>query len=690
MKKDNKKKKKKKIKSNFGFKKLLILLIIVIAIVVGLYFFLTAEDEESKLSLIEKQWIEKNKDTLINIEIPNNLSVIGSNGEGLLFEFLNKVEEETELSFNKISYNYPENTDSNKNNYSLLVLKNSDTLNKNDILVIEDNFVLVGKENKLIEDITSLSGTTIGVLDSDKTTFNNNYKNININFRGFSSIENLFKAMNEKIIDYIVVPRYAALDNIVKNNYYIKYEFNNLSNKIVFRFTENERLNKILSKYLEDWKEKDLRNDLEKSLMNFYEENSKITDIEKNNLVRKVYTYGYVKGTSYNEKKNDKLYGLAGEYINTLMNMANMEFKIVEYSNKEKLIEDIKNNKVDIAFIDFDFNNENVLKTEQPFLSNMVVLSKNIENINDKNGLTNRKLYLYKENFLYSYIKNNINGYTKLIKNINTNINDGLLVLDEIEYNNYSINSKLTDYKQVFIDTYSSNYHYVITNNNETLYNLFDFILNNTSYNEYKNMSIKNLNNTYNNENNFKYIYTIIVAIILIPIILLVLVITITKSSSKLKFNKKENVLKYNDMLTSLKNRNYLNEKMEEWDELEVYPRTVIIADLNNLKYVNDNYGTEEGNNLIKKAAAVLINTQLEKSEIVRTDGNEFLIFLVGYNKNQVNAYKSKLAKEFEKLPYSFGAAIGSSMIEDEIKTVEDAINEASIDMRKDKEENYR
>lgn len=690
MKKDNKKKKKKKIKSNFGFKKLLILLIIVIAIVVGLYFFLTAEDEESKLSLIEKQWIEKNKDTLINIEIPNNLSVIGSNGEGLLFEFLNKVEEETELSFNKISYNYPENTDSNKNNYSLLVLKNSDTLNKNDILVIEDNFVLVGKENKLIEDIASLSGTTIGVLDSDKTTINNNYKNININFRGFSSIENLFKAMNEKIIDYIVVPRYAALDNIVKNNYYIKYEFNNLSNKIVFRFTENERLNKILSKYLEDWKEKDLRNDLEKSLMNFYEENSKITDIEKNNLVRKVYTYGYVKGTSYNEKKNDKLYGLAGEYINTLMNMANMEFKIVEYSNKEKLIEDIKNNKVDIAFIDFDFNNENVLKTEQPFLSNMVVLSKNIENINDKNGLTNRKLYLYKENFLYSYIKNNINGYTKLIKNINTNINDGLLVLDEIEYNNYSINSKLTDYKQVFIDTYSSNYHYVITNNNETLYNLFNFILNNTSYNEYKNMSIKNLNNTYNNENNFKYIYTIIVAIILIPIVLLVLVITITKSSSKLKFNKKENVLKYNDMLTSLKNRNYLNEKMEEWDELEVYPRTVIIADLNNLKYVNDNYGTEEGNNLIKKAAAVLINTQLEKSEIVRTDGNEFLIFLVGYNKNQVNAYKSKLAKEFEKLPYSFGAAIGSSMIEDEIKTVEDAINEASIDMRKDKEENYR
>ena len=45
--------------------------------------------------------------------------------------------------------------------------------------------------------------------------------------------------------------------------------------------------------------------------------------------------------------------------------------------------------------------------------------------------------------------------------------------------------------------------------------------------------------------------------------------------------------------------------------------------------------------------------------------------------------------KEFEKLPYNFGAAIGYSMIEDEIKTIDDAINEATIDMRKDKE-NYK
>ena len=63
---------------------------------------------------------------------------------------------------------------------------------------------------------------------------------------------------------------------------------------------------------------------------------------------------------------------------------------------------------------------------------------------------------------------------------------------------------------------------------------------------------------------------------------------------------------------------------------------------------------------------------------------------MLGYSKTQINAYLSKLSKEFEKLPYGFGAAIGYSMINDEITTIDDAINEATIEMRMDKEKNYR
>ena len=84
-------------------------------------------------------------------------------------------------------------------------------------------------------------------------------------------------------------------------------------------------------------------------------------------------------------------------------------------------------------------------------------------------------------------------------------------------------------------------------------------------------------------------------------------------------------------------------------------------------------------------ASNILINTQLENTDIIRTDGNEFLVYMVGYDDKKVIAYIRKLYKELQQLPHEFGAALGYSMIEDDIKTIDDAINEATLDMRKNK-----
>ena len=69
----------------------------------------------------------------------------------------------------------------------------------------------------------------------------------------------------------------------------------------------------------------------------------------------------------------------------------------------------------------------------------------------------------------------------------------------------------------------------------------------------------------------------------------------------------------------------------------------------------------------------------------MRTDGNEFVIYLVGYNQKQITNYIHKLNKEIKKLPYDFGAEFGYSVIDDDIKTIEDAMNEAVEDMKKQK-----
>lgn len=108
-----------------------------------------------------------------------------------------------------------------------------------------------------------------------------------------------------------------------------------------------------------------------------------------------------------------------------------------------------------------------------------------------------------------------------------------------------------------------------------------------------------------------------------------------------------------------------------------------MVIDLNKIQEINDLYGYNEGDKQIKALANILVKTQLDNSEIMRTDGNEFVIYLVGYSQKQVSNYIFKLNKEIKKLPYEFGAEFGFSMIQDDIKTIEDALNEAVEDMKK-------
>ena len=76
----------------------------------------------------------------------------------------------------------------------------------------------------------------------------------------------------------------------------------------------------------------------------------------------------------------------------------------------------------------------------------------------------------------------------------------------------------------------------------------------------------------------------------------------------------------------------------------------------------------------------------MENTDIVRTDGNEFLIYMVGYDEKKVQDFTRNINKSLKEIPHGFGATIGYSMITDDIKTIDDAINEATLSMRQAKE----
>lgn len=680
--------KRKKTKIGNIILKVLIGLLILGILGIGVYYFLTAEDEDNNLTLLEKQWIESNKSVLIDIDIPNDTYIYGYSGEGVLFNFLEYVKSETGLEFNKKPYNYQ--TENTFEGLSIVLLNPDDVINQDDIIIFEDNYVLLGKEEEYLNDLEVINGTTIGILEADSNYIKSFFATKNLTYKTYNNISNLLNELNDGKVSYAIIPRYIYLNEIIDENVFVKYVISNLSNKYVLRLGSNEKLNNVMIKLLENYKSSKLRLDYEKNLFDFYSQKYELTEISKSTLVSRIYKYGYVKNTSYNVLNNDKLYGVAGEYLNSIINMTDMEFDYIAYDNISELKKALDAGKLDLAFIDGTYDNDNYLQTVSSFNEEFTALSSIYQDINNKYGLTNNKIYLKNDSSLYDYIATNINSSIKIVENYESKISDdGIILLDKTDYL-YLKDNKLKNYKYLFTDNYNGNKRFVVKQSDDVLYNLLNFTLNNTNSLEYEMLAINNLLEIQESVGNFKGIYMIVVAIILCPIIIVFLGILIMKNSKNLKITKKENILKYNDMLTNLKNRNYLNDNIEKWDNTKVYPRTIVIIDLNNLKYVNDNYGHEAGNDLIKKAAAILINTQLEKSDIIRTDGNEFLIYLLGYSKTQITAYLSKLSKEFEKLPYGFGAAIGYSMINDEITTIDDAINEATIEMRMDKEKNYR
>jgi len=262
-----------------------------------------------------------------------------------------------------------------------------------------------------------------------------------------------------------------------------------------------------------------------------------------------------------------------------------------------------------------------------------------------------------------------------------------LFIVDKEIYNYYRT-SKFSRYEVLYEDYITNDYNFMIKKEDTTVfYDMFNYIMSANSYYRYRNVGITSLRESLVEKSTFEELYIILLLVILVPLIVLMTFYVLLKRSKQVKRVKKEERRKYTDMLTSLKNRNYLNLYIKQWNESKKFPKSVIVIDLNNVKYVNDNHGYEAGDDLITEAASVLVSTQLENSEIIRTDGNEFLIYLVGYSEQQISTYAKKLSKELKNLEYGFGAAIGYSMIVDEIKTIDDATNEATLEMRRDKEE---
>ncbi len=84
----------------------------------------------------------------------------------------------------------------------------------------------------------------------------------------------------------------------------------------------------------------------------------------------------------------------------------------------------------------------------------------------------------------------------------------------------------------------------------------------------------------------------------------------------------------FHDQLTGLFNRTYFEEESRRLNVERQLPISLIIADVNGLKLINDTFGHKKGDELLKKVAEIFQKACRKEDIITRWGGDEFLILL--------------------------------------------------------------
>lgn len=154
-------------------------------------------------------------------------------------------------------------------------------------------------------------------------------------------------------------------------------------------------------------------------------------------------------------------------------------------------------------------------------------------------------------------------------------------------------------------------------------------------------------------------IWTVIVLLVILGIIVLVLMrfinLIIQEREEKAILKEREHMM-YIDPLTNLKNRLYYNYLESSLDDLP-FPQTIIVSDLNELKFINDTMGHHMGDAYIK-AYGDLLNDICSEAIICRMGGDEFTIIKAGCDAYCARSIIEEIRSQCEDQMVAYGDEI--------------------------------
>lgn len=185
--------------------------------------------------------------------------------------------------------------------------------------------------------------------------------------------------------------------------------------------------------------------------------------------------------------------------------------------------------------------------------------------------------------------------------------------------------------------------------------------------------------------------------LIIQPIILeereciLIQVFDVTSQYQQIKLLKKaikerreaEEELRYtvfHDTLTGLYNRNYFEEEINKLNQHGLIPISIIVADVNGLKIVNDTFGHDRGDQYLKRVSTIIKQSCRRGDRIARWGGDEFIILLnqtTGIEAericDRIKENCSQDPNELESISIALGYAVKESLEENLLDVLKNA-----------------
>lgn len=156
------------------------------------------------------------------------------------------------------------------------------------------------------------------------------------------------------------------------------------------------------------------------------------------------------------------------------------------------------------------------------------------------------------------------------------------------------------------------------------------------------------------------------------------------------RIRDRENLKKltFYDRVTYLYNRTYLEKELEKINLSNQTSTGIIMADLNGLKLINDGFGHETGDKILKKAADILKNSCRKEDVVGRWGGDEFIIIINDANINTLERIISDIkqaCRQEPEDPVAISLATGSAIKKEADKNIYEVLKEAEDNMYKNK-----